>query len=148
MVGVFSDLSNLNMNSDAHNNTSNNNSNQNTGSMHFSTHPIDLISPSLSEDEIKSQVDQIIKKWEMGINERKSLLYLLSTVDEVWGANSNLGNIALQDLLENKALVRTYYKKVMRELHPDKNKDKSFKVRYIASSLYQIFNEANSVYPS
>ncbi len=115
-------------------------------SMNFSNNPIDLIPSNLDEYELKNQIDPIIKKWEMGINERKSLLYLLTTLHEVWGANSNLGNISMQDLLENKSSVRTYYKKAMRELHPDKNKDKDPKTKYLASSLYQILNEANASY--
>lgn len=118
----------------------------NNKSANLGTNPIDQIPITLSEDEMKSRIDAIIKKWEQGINEKKSLLYLLTTLHEVWGSNSNLGNISMQDLLENKSSVRTYYKKAMRELHPDKNKDQDFKTKYTASCLYQILNEANATY--
>ena len=76
---------------------------------------------------------------------KKNLLFLITTLHEVW-THSNLENPPMQKLVNDKTAVRTYYKKAMRELHADKNRDKDFKTRYIAESLYQILNEANAAY--
>ena len=43
-------------------------------------------------------------------------------------------------------MVRTYYKKAIRILYFNKNKDKDFLTKYLAESLYKILNEANSLY--
>ena len=107
--------------------------------------PIDKIPTNISEDEIKEKVDQILNKWILGGEGKKNLLFLLTTLHEVWTL-SNLGIPEMQTLVNDKASVRTYYKKAMRELHADKNRDKDFKTKYIASCLYQILNEANANY--
>jgi hypothetical protein len=99
----------------------------------------------LSETEIKSQIDKLVSQWEMGINEKKNLLFLLKTLPEIWPSDT-LEQASMQDLVQNKAFVRTFYKRAMRELHPDKNKYKNFKTQYLASCLYQVLNEANSIY--
>ena len=117
-------------------------SNNNNGKMY----PIDKVPSDLSEDEIKQNVDPIIMKWTLGGEGKKNLLFLLTTLNEVWTNSSNLDPPDMQTLVNDKSAVRTFYKKAMRELHADKNRDKDFKTRYIASSLYQILNEANSNY--
>ena len=110
-----------------------------------SSYPIDNIPNTLSDDDIKDRVDPIINKWILGGEGKKNLLFLLTTLHEVW-TNSSLGTPEMQTLVNDKAAVRTFYKKAMRELHADKNRDKDFKTKYIASCLYQILNEANSNY--
>ena len=117
------------------------NMNSNNGKMY----PIDHIPNTLSDDDIKDRVDPIINKWTLGGEGKKNLLFLLTTLHEVW-TNSSLGTPDMQTLVNDKAAVRTFYKKAMRELHADKNRDKDFKTKYIASCLYQILNEANSNY--
>ena len=109
-------------------------------------YPIDNIPNTLPEDDIKERVDKIIKEWTMGVNEKKSLLFLITTLHEVWTNDPKLETPQMQQLVNDKSMVRTYYKKAMRILHSDKNKDKDFKTKYIAESLYQILNEANSSY--
>ena len=106
---------------------------------------IDKIPENLDEDELKERINKVINKWTMGVNEKKNLLFLITTLHEVW-THSNLENPPMQKLVNDKTAVRTYYKKAMRELHADKNRDKDFKTRYIAESLYQILNEANAAY--
>jgi hypothetical protein len=108
-------------------------------------YPIDNIPNTLPDDEIKERVDPIINKWILGGEGKKNLLFLLTTLHEVW-TNSKLTIPDMQTLVNDKAAVRTWYKKAMRELHADKNRDKDFKTKYIAASLYQILNEANSNY--
>ena len=108
-------------------------------------YPIDRISKNLPDDDIKAQVDPIIDKWTLGGEGKKNLLFLLTTLHEVW-TESNLDIPEMQKLVNDKATVRTFYKKAMRELHADKNRDKDYKTKYIASCLYQILNEANSNY--
>ena len=108
-------------------------------------YPIDNIPDTLPDDEIKGRVDPIINKWTLGGEGKKNLLFLLTTLHEVW-TNSKLTIPDMQTLVNDKAAVRTWYKKAMRELHADKNRDKDFKTKYIAASLYQILNEANSNY--
>ena len=108
-------------------------------------YPIDKIPNTLPDDEIKERVDPIINKWILGGEGQKNLLFLLTTLHEVW-TNSKLTIPDMQTLVNDKAAVRTWYKKAMRELHADKNRDKDFKTKYIAASLYQILNEANSNY--
>ena len=117
-------------------------SNNNNGKMY----PIDKVPSDLSEDEIKQNVDPIIMKWTLGGEGKKNLLFLLTTLNEVWTNSSTLDPPDMQTLVNDKSAVRTFYKKAMRELHADKNRDKDFKTRYIASSLYQILNEENSNY--
>lgn len=117
------------------------NMNNNNGKMY----PIDNIPNNLSNDDIKDRVDPIINKWTLGGEGKKNLLFLLTTLHEVW-TKSNLGTPDMQTLVNDKAAVRTFYKKAMRELHADKNRDKDNKTKYIASCLYQILNEANSNY--
>ena len=104
---------------------------------------IDKIPDNLDEDEIKNRVNIIINRWIMGVNEKKNLLLLITTLHEVW-THSNLETPPMQKLVNDKTAVRSYYKKAMRELHADKNRDKDFKTRYIAEMLYQILNEANA----
>ena len=106
---------------------------------------IDKIPDNLDEDEIKNRVNIVINKWSMGVNEKKNLLFLITTLHEVW-THSNLETPPMQKLVNDKTAVRTYYKKAMRELHADKNRDKDFKTRYIAETLYQILNEANAAF--
>ena len=140
LEGVFS--------SDIPINTNNNNNNQSQPVHDFTganLNEIDKIPNSLDEDELKSRVSNVINKWTMGVNEKKSLLFLITTLHEVW-TNSNLETPPMQKLVNDKTAVRTYYKKAMRELHADKNRDKDFKTRYIAEMLYQILNEANAAY--
>ena len=117
-------------------------SSNNNGKMY----PIDKVPSDLSEDEIKQNVDPIINKWTLGGEGKKNLLFLLTTLNEVWTNSSTLDPPDMQTLVNDKSAVRTFYKKAMRELHADKNRDKDFKTRYIASTLYQILNEANSNY--
>ena len=128
---------------------SNNNHNNQSQPVHDFTganlYEIDKIPNSLDEDELKSRVSNVINKWTMGVNEKKNLLFLITTLHEVW-TNSNLETPPMQKLVNDKTAVRTYYKKAMRELHADKNRDKDFKTRYIAEMLYQILNEANAAY--
>ena len=107
--------------------------------------PIDKIPNTLPDDDIKDKVDFIIDEWILGGEGKKNLLFLLTTLHEVW-TNSKLNIPDMQTLVNDKAVVRTWYKKAMRELHSDKNIDKDFKTKYIASRLYQILNEANSNY--
>ena len=109
-------------------------------------YPIDRIPNNISEDDIKDQVDPIINKWTLGGEGKKNLLFLLTTLHEVWTTESHLDIPDMATLVNDKAAVRTFYKKAMRELHADKNRDKDFKTKYIASCLYQILNEANSNY--
>ena len=108
-------------------------------------YPIDNIPSNLSEDELKEKIDPIIMKWTLGGEGKKNLLFLLTTLHEVWTC-TNLKMPDMQTLVNDKASVRTYYKKAMRELHSDKNSEKDNKTKYIASCLYQILNEANSNY--
>ena len=108
-------------------------------------YPIDKIPNTIPDEEIKERVDPIINKWILGGEGQKNLLFLLTTLHEVW-TNSKLTIPDMQTLVNDKAAVRTWYKKAMRELHADKNRDKDFKTKYIAASLYQILNEANSNY--
>ena len=121
--------------------TANMNKNNNNGS----SYPIDNIPTNLPDDDIKDRIDPIINKWTLGGEGKKNLLFLLTTLHEVW-TNSSLGIPDMQTLVNDKAAVRTFYKKAMRELHADKNRDKDYKTKYIASCLYQILNEANSNY--
>lgn len=109
-------------------------------------YPIDKIPNNIPDDEIKERVDAIINKWTIGGEGQKNLLFLLTTLHEVWTTGSNLENPDMQTLVNDKAAVRTFYKRAMRELHADKNRDKDFKTKYIASCLYQLLNEANSNY--
>ena len=100
------------------------------------------IPDNLDEDEIKNRVNIIINRWIMGVNEKKNLLLLITTLHEVW-THSNLETPPMQKLVNDKTAVRSYYKKAMRELHADKNRDKDFKTRYIVEMIYQIINEDN-----
>ena len=132
-------------------NSSENNNNNTQQTYDFTSsnkkkYPIDNIPNTLPEDDIKERVDKIIKEWTMGVNEKKSLLFLITTLHEVWTNDPKLETPQMQQLVNDKSMVRTYYKKAMRILHSDKNKDKDFKTKYIAESLYQILNEANSSY--
>ena len=140
LEGVFSSEIPLN---------SNNNHNNQSQPVHDFTganlYEIDKIPNSLDEDELKNRVKNVINKWTMGVNEKKNLLFLITTLHEVW-TNSNLETPPMQKLVNDKSAVRTYYKKAMRELHADKNRDKDFKTRFIAEMLYQILNEANAAY--
>ena len=108
-------------------------------------YPIDNVSEDLPEDEIKDKVDAIINQWSLGGEGKKNLLFLLTTLHEVW-KYTDIGIPDMQTLVNDKSKVRTYYKKAMRDLHADKNRDKNFKTKYIASCLYQLLNEANSNY--
>ena len=110
-----------------------------------SIYPIDNISEDLPEDEIKDKVDAIINQWSLGGEGKKNLLFLLTTLHEVW-KYTDISIPDMQTLVNDKSKVRTYYKKAMRDLHADKNRDKKFKTKYIASCLYQLLNEANSNY--
>ena len=113
----------------------------NNGSMD----PIDNVSENLPEDEIKDKVDAILVEWSKGGEGKKNLLFLLTTLHEVW-KSTDLPIFDMQTLVNDKSKVRTFYKKAMRDLHADKNRDKNFKTKYIASCLYQLLNEANSNY--
>ena len=117
------------------------NSNNNNGNMN----EIDKIPNNLPDDEIKDRVDPIINKWILGGEGKKNLLFLLTTLHEVW-ISPNLDIPDMQTLVNDKAAVRTFYKKAMRDLHADKNRDKDYKTKYVASCLYQALNEANSNY--
>ena len=110
-----------------------------------SNRPIDRIPSNIDEMEMKSQINEILAKWQEGLNEKKNLLFLLSTLDEVWNCE-NLNIPSMQTLVNDRASVRTYYKKSMLTFHPDKNSQKDKKTQYIASCLYQILNEANAQY--
>lgn len=106
---------------------------------------IDKIPNNLPDDDIKDRVDPIINKWTLGGEGKKNLLFLLTTLHEVW-TSPNLDIPDMQTLVNDKAAVRTFYKKAMRDLHADKNADKDYKTKYVASCLYQALNEANSNY--
>lgn len=110
-----------------------------------SNRPIDRVPSDIDEVEMKSQINQILEKWQEGLNEKKNLLFLLTTLNEVWNCD-NLNIPSMQTLVNDRASVRTYYKKAMLTLHPDKNSQKDKKTQYIASCIYQILNEANSQY--
>lgn len=110
-----------------------------------SNRPIDRVPSNIDEVEMKSQINQILDKWQEGLNEKKNLLFLLTTLNEVWNCD-NLSIPSMQTLVNDRASVRTYYKKAMLTLHPDKNSQKDKKTQYIASCIYQILNEANSQY--
>ncbi len=109
-------------------------------------YPIDKIPNNIPDEEIKERVDAIINKWTIGGEGQKNLLFLLTTLHEVWTTGSNLETPEMKTLVNDKAAVRTFYKRAMRELHADKNRDKDYKTKYIASCLYQLLNEANSNY--
>lgn len=117
------------------------NMNSNNGRMY----PIDNVSENLPEDDIKGKVNIIISEWSKGGEGQKNLLFLLTTLHEIWKSD-NLDKPDMKTLVNDKAKLRTFYKKAMRDLHPDKNRDKDFKTKYIASCLYQLLNEANSNY--
>ena len=117
----------------------------NMNSSNGSMNPLDNVSENLPEDEIKDKVNVIIKEWSKGEEGQKNLLFLLTTLHEVW-KSPILPDFDMKTLVNDKSKVRTFYKKAMRDLHADKNKDKNFKTKYIASCLYQLLNEANSNY--
>ena len=106
---------------------------------------LDFIPDNLPEEDMKERVNAIINEWAKGGEGQKNLLFLLTTLHEVWKSNS-LKIPDMQTLVNNKSKVRTYYKMAMRDLHADKNRDKDPKTKYIASCLYQLLNEANSNY--
>ena len=106
---------------------------------------LDFIPDNLPEEDMKERVNAIINEWAKGGEGQKNLLFLLTTLHEVWKSNS-LQIPDMQTLVNNKAKVRTFYKNAMRDLHADKNRDKDPKTKYIASCLYQLLNEANSNY--
>ena len=118
-----------------------------TSSQANTTNFLDLIPSSLPESEIRSRIDYVVSNWEQGISGKKNLLFLLSTLGDLWKSPS-FEKASMQDLVQNPSSVRSYYKKAMRELHPDKNNSKDFKVKYLASCLYQVLNEANTSYNS
>ena len=109
--------------------------------------PIEEIPDNIDEDDMKCKVNDILNKWQQGLSGKKNLLSLLTTLDEVWPCE-NLGIPSMQTLVNDKASVRTYYKKAMMSCHPDKNSNKNTRTEYIASCLYQILNEANTLYQS
>jgi hypothetical protein len=111
------------------------------------TNFLDLIPSSLPESEIRSRIDYVVSNWEQGISGKKNLLFLLSTLGDLWKSPS-FEKASMQDLVQNPSSVRSYYKKAMRELHPDKNTNKDYKIKYLASCLYQVLNEANTSYNS
>ena len=106
---------------------------------------LDFVPDNLPEEDMKDRVNKIINQWSLGGEGKKNLLFLLTTLHEVWKSNS-LKIPDMQTLVNNKSKVRTYYKMAMRDLHADKNRDKDPKTKYIASCLYQLLNEANSNY--
>ena len=146
---LFNIFNNININSNQNQNQSMNVPNYdftaNMSQKKNELFPIDKIPNTLPDDDIKDKVDSIIDEWILGGEGKKNLLFLLTTLHEVW-TNSKLNIPDMQTLVNDKAAVRTWYKKAMRELHSDKNIDKDFKTKYIASRLYQILNEANSNY--
>ena len=105
---------------------------------------LDYIPDNLPEEDMKDKVNVIINEWAKGGEGKKNLLFLLTTLHEVWKSNLQIPD--MQTLVNNKSKVRTFYKNAMRDLHADKNRDKDPKTRYIASCLYQLLNEANSNY--
>ena len=116
---------------------------QTSSSTTNSTNFLDLIPSTLPESEIRSRIDYMVSNWEQGISGKKNLLFLLSTLGDLWKSPS-FEKASMQDLVQNPSSVRSYYKKAMRELHPDKNNSKDFKIKYLASCLYQVLNEANT----
>jgi hypothetical protein len=116
-----------------------------SGNNNGNMNEIDKIPNNLPDDDIKDRVDPIINKWTLGGEGKKNLLFLLTTLHEVW-TSPNLDIPDMQTLVNDKAAVRTFYKKAMRDLHADKNRDKDYKTKYVASCLYQALNEANSNY--
>ena len=109
----------------------------------ISNREIDKIPLNIDEIEMKTQVNAILHKWQQGLNEKKNLLFLLTTLDEVWPCE-NLGIPSMQKLVNDRASVRTYYKKAMMSCHPDKNGNKDAKTKYMASRDYQNLKEAKS----
>ena len=105
---------------------------------------LDYIPDNLPEEDMKDKVNAIINEWAKGGEGKKNLLFLLTTLHEVWKSNLQIPD--MQTLVNNKSKVRTFYKNAMRDLHADKNRDKDPKTKYIASCLYQLLNEANSNY--
>ena len=77
-------------------------------------YPIDKIPNNLPDDDIKDRVDPIINKWTLGGEGKKNLLFLLTTLHEVWTTGSNLGIPEMQTLVNDKAAVRTFYKKAIK----------------------------------
>lgn len=62
-----------------------------------------------------------------GRKRKKYLLFLLSSLHEVWIH----GISDMKTLVNDKSAVRTYYKKAIKKLHTDKNRNIDFKTKYI-----------------
>lgn len=71
-----------------------------------SNNEIDNVPSYLTDDEIKEAIDKIIQKWTIGLNEKKNLLYLLSTLHEVWTCDPTWKEVSMKELVEDKKLVR------------------------------------------
>lgn len=108
--------------------------------------PMDKLPTNLSEDDLKERIDEIVKKWSMGIHERKNVLFLLSTLHEVWTNDPSWPGVSTQELVNNSKTLSSKFRLAKACLHPDKNKNKDFKTQYTASCLYQIFSEASDLY--
>ena len=46
--------------------------------------PIEEIPDNIDEDDMKCKVNDILNKWQQGLSGKKNLLFLLTTLDEVW----------------------------------------------------------------
>lgn len=108
--------------------------------------PIDRLPTNLAEDDLKERIDEIVKKWSMGLHERKNVLFLLSTLHEVWSNDPSWPGVSTQELVNNPKTLSSKFRLAKACLHPDKNTNKDFKTQYIASCLYQIFSEASDLY--
>lgn len=105
---------------------------------------INYISLNMSNDNLHSQIDVIISKWSLsGVSDKKNLICLLSTLNEVWTTDPTFwDNISTEELINNKDKLKTVYKQAMLQFHCDKNTNKDEKTKYLAKCLYQIINEA------
>jgi hypothetical protein len=99
------------------------------------------------EDSIKEQIEAWVKKWLYALGERKNLRMILGTLHEVWLIDETWKEVSMQKLVEDPASVNTNYRKAMKQLHPDKNRNQEMKVKLVAECLFQILNEANVQLP-
>lgn len=71
-----------------------------------SSNPIDNIPNNLSEEIIQEKVNEIVKKWRHGVNEKKNLIFILGTFSEIWTQDTMWKEISMQELIEDKSRVK------------------------------------------
>jgi hypothetical protein len=71
-----------------------------------SNNPIDNIPNNLNEDLIKEKVDEIVKNWRHGVNEKKNLIFILGTFSEIWTQDAMWKEVSMQELIEDKSRVK------------------------------------------